>query len=154
MDSNRNFLDYINTQLSKESLLIIYDTNNIKFEKCELYCDFIQSLLMLIFDTYLGDDMMTNENQLKHFDWCWKKNIENFKKEGFSFDNPILYNYFKDYVNECFYSIEEKQIKEYIFFINDLWAKLFDYENKKTSFDIDFLVEIYNLFNKSLVVKD
>jgi hypothetical protein len=49
-DKDRNFLAYINNPMSKESILVIYDANNVIFEKCELYSDFVQSLLRLIFD--------------------------------------------------------------------------------------------------------
>jgi hypothetical protein len=152
MNNNRNFLNYINTPLSKESLVIIYDGNNIKFEKCELYCDFIQSLLLLIFDTYMGDDMTNNDDQLNHFNWCWEKNVDNFKKEGFLFVNSSLHRYFKDYMFESFYSSEDKSFKNTLVPNMKLWSKLFGYEAKKTSFDVDILIELYYMFNNSLVI--
>jgi hypothetical protein len=152
MNNNRNFLNYINTPLSKESLVIIYDSNNIKFEKCELYCDFIQSLLLLIFDTYMGDDMTNNDDQLNHFNWCWEKNVDNFKKEGFLFVNSSLHRYFKDYMFESFYSSEDKSFKNTLVPNMELWSKLFGYEAKKTSFDVDILIELYYMFNNSLVI--
>ena len=72
-------LNYINKPMSKESIGILYATNGIRYDKCELFNDFILSLLMLIFDTYMGDDIMTPSDQEAHFKWCWNKNIENFK---------------------------------------------------------------------------
>lgn len=153
MNNNRKFLNYINTLLSKESLVIIYEDNNIKFEKCELYCDFIQSLLMLVFDTYMGDEWCNKDDQLKHFNWCWNKNIDNFNKEGFLFVSPNLYNYFKDYMDESFYLVENKSDKNLISSNMELWGLLFNYETKKTSFDVDILIELYNTFNNSLVIK-
>jgi hypothetical protein len=153
MNNSKNFLHYINTPLSKESLMIIYDANDIKFDKCELYCDFIQSLIMMVFDTYMGDDLMSNDDQSNHFKWCWDKNIKNFNNEGFSFVNTNLYSYFSDYMVESFYSVSDKSIKNSLIPNMQLWETLFSYEKRKTSFDVDILIEIYNLFNNSLVIK-
>lgn len=153
MENNRIFLNYINTPLSQESLAIIYDANNIRFEKCELYCDYIQSLLTLVFETYMGDDMMTEEDQIKHFEWCWNKNMENFKDEGFLFINPSLHRYFKEFVFDYFYFLEDKTLKNTHLPNMDLWGALFNYNIKKTSFDVDILIETYNIFNNSLVIK-
>jgi hypothetical protein len=152
-NNNRNFLNYINTTLSKESLVIIYDANNIKFEKCELYRDFIQSLLALVFDTYMGDEWCDKDDQLKHFNWCWNKNIENFENEGFLFMNTNLYHYFKDYMDESFYLVEDKSNKKLFLTNMELWDLLFNFDSKKTSFDIDILIELYHTFNNSLVNK-
>ena len=75
-------LNYINKPMSRENIAILYTNNDIKYEKCEMFNDFIQSLLMLIFDTYMGDDITSPSEQKNHFKWCWNKNVENFKKEG------------------------------------------------------------------------
>ena len=56
MDNRKalNFLKYINTPMSRESIIVLYNANNIKYEKCELYNEFIQSLIFLIYDTSSG----------------------------------------------------------------------------------------------------
>ena len=109
-ESNKrhNFLEYINTPMSKESVNMIFNINNIKFEKCVLYSDFVQSLLRLAFDTYLGDDVTSVEQQLNHFKWCWGKNLNNFFSEGLLFDSPNLYNYFLEFMLEVYYTIEKE----------------------------------------------
>ena len=41
---------------------------------------------------------MTEEDKFKHYKWCWKKTIENFKKENIIFNfKEQDYDYFKDF---------------------------------------------------------
>lgn len=155
MDNNSDkisFLAYIHNPISKESVAIIYASNNIKYEKCELYGDFVQSLLMLAFDTYLGDDIMTTKDQIKHFKWCWDKVVSNFREEGIYFKNIKLYNYFLEFMLEVFYMYDSKKQFDYTDNgILKIWNDIFSYEKQKTQADIDTLVEIYNIFEKSLI---
>lgn len=146
----RNFLAYINNPMSRESMVILYDANNIKFERCELYGDFVQSLLRLAFDTYMGDDVTSIEQQTKHFKWCWDRNIENFSKEGIVFSNPKLYDYFLEYMLEVFYSTEKKE-EDFTDKISiRLWHDIFSFNQVKTNSDMDTLIEIYKIFDKSM----
>lgn len=146
-----NFLDYINNPISKESIAILYNANNIKFEKCELYSDFVQSLLLLVFDTYLGDDVTSVDQQIKHFKWCWDKNISNFTEEGLVFENKVLFEYYLEFMLEVFYSsIDKKKYDQIEKNVLNLWNNIFDYNRIKTNSDIDTLVEIYRIFEKSL----
>jgi len=147
-----NFLDYINTPMSKDSIIILYNANGIKYEKCELYNDFVQSLLMLAFDTYLGDDVTNVEEQINHFKWCWEKNISNFKEEGILFENKKLYNYFLEFMLEVYYSCLDKSVfKSSGKNVLLLWDNIFDYNRIKTNADMDTLIEIYKIFEKSLI---
>ncbi len=104
-----SLLAYLHNQISKESIAVIYASNNIIYEKCELYNDFVQSLLSLVFDTYLGDDFMSVEDQIKHFRWCWNSVVDNFKEEGIYIKNPKLYNYFLEFMLEAFYMYDGKE---------------------------------------------
>lgn len=146
-----SFLAYINNPMSRESIEILYEANNIKFEKCDLYGDFVQSLLMLVFNTYMGDEHTNLDNQFKHFEWCWDKNVRNFEEEGIFFNNIKLYNYFLEFVFEVFYSNPDKENYE-----NNkkgilrIWNDIFNYSSVKTNSDIDTLVEIYQIFELSL----
>jgi hypothetical protein len=149
-NKNKKFLDYIKNPMSKESISVIYDANNIKFEKCELYGDFVQSLLILVFDTYMGDDSTNPEQQIKHFNWCWEKNVLNFKEEGIFFDSDDLKVYFLEYLLEIFY-VSEKN--EFDYTDNEslrLWNTIFDYTKLKTKSEMDTFIEIYKIFEKSL----
>lgn len=145
------FLNYDGKFMSKESMAIIYGSNNIRYEKCELYSDFVQSLLHIIFDTYLGDDVMNPESQIKHFKWCWDKNIDNFKNEGIIFRNDKIYTYFFEFVLDSFYFNNEKE--KFNFTDNsllDLWSDLLNYNKLKTKSEIDAFIEIYTLMDISL----
>lgn len=146
-----SFLAYINNPMSKESIEFLYEANNVKFERCELYGDFVQSLLQLVFNTYMGDEHTNLENQFKHFEWCWDKNIKNFEEEGIFFNNQKLYNYYLEFVFEVFYSNPDKEDYEN----NEkgilrVWNDIFNYTSIKTNSDIDTLIEIYKIFDQSL----
>jgi len=146
-----NFLDYINNPISKEGVSLLYSANNIRFEKCELYSDFVQSLFRLCFDTYLGDDVTNIEQQIKHFKWCWDKNIINFTKEGLMFDNQVLYHYFLEFMLEVYYSsVDKEKFNKIEKSVLKLWYNIFDYTKTKSYSDIDALIEIYSIFEKSL----
>lgn len=148
-NKHRNFLAYINKPMSKESIMMVYDANNVKFERCELYNDFIQSLLRILFETYMGDEITDSIDKLKHFNWCWVKNINNFKSEGILFENEKLYEYFLEYSIQVFYSSEKKYAdytdKDSLKF----WSELFDYRKNKTNSEMDTFIEIYKIFEKS-----
>jgi hypothetical protein len=146
-----SFLAYINNPMSKESIEFLYEANNVKFERCELYGDFVQSLLMLVFNTYMGDEHTNLENQFKHFEWCWDKNIKNFEEEGIFFNNQKLYNYYLEFVFEVFYSNPDKEnYEDNEKGILRVWNDIFNYTSVKTNSDIDTLIEIYKIFDQSL----
>jgi len=148
-----NFLDYIHNPMTRESIITHYNANNIISEKCELYGDFVQSLLLLLFDTYLGDDVTSVEEQVNHFNWCWNRNINNFKQEGLNFENNNLYEYFLEFMLEVFYGSKEKNnIESLDKVILKLWSDMFDFNKPRTNSDIDSLIEIYIIFEKSIKI--
>lgn len=149
-DKNKDFLAYINNPMSKESIIVMYDANNIKFDRCELYGDYVQSLFRLVFETYMGDDVMNVDSQVNHFKWCWKKNVENFYNEGVRIDSLKLYDYFLQYMLEVFYSLEKKPI-DYVDRVSlKLWGEIFDYSRIKTNSEMDTFIEVYKIFEKSI----
>lgn len=146
-------LNYINTPMGKENIVLLYNANNIKYEKCELFNDYVQSLIILIFDTYMGDEFTNPNDQRNHFKWCWNKNSDNFKKEGFKIGDSRTYNYFMEFMFEVYYPVQKKNENTTLTFnILKLWSYIFDYNNIKTKSDIDTLIEIYKLFESSLVI--
>lgn len=149
-NKNKKFLDYIKNPMSKESITVIYDANDIKFEKCELYGDFVQSFLILVFDTYMGDDSTNQEQQIKHFNWCWEKNVSNFKEEGIFINSENLKNYFLEYLLIIFYGSEKNDIDYTDNESLRLWKNIFDYTKIKTKSEMDTFIEIYKIFEKSL----
>ena len=141
---------YHNLPLTMDVINIQYSANNIIPERCELYGDFIQSFLNLVFKTYLGDDITDLSEREAHFNWCWDKTIENFSKEDISFQSRDgLYEYFRIYLFTTFYIISDKNIILELS-SNRLWKITFDYNKVKTQSDIDNLLEVYNLFSFSI----
>lgn len=152
-DKNKiQFMNYISTPLSDDSITILYTTNNVKFDRVKLYFDFIISFFELLFDTYMGDDITDEEQQKNHFNWCWEQNIINFKKEDIFFeDNRDLRIYFYDFTREIFYNLDGKENNPHVKNnIITLWSHLFNYGGRKTRADLDSFVELYSIFDKSL----
>jgi len=150
---NKNsFLGYINNPITKEDMLLFYKENDIKYEKCELYSDFALSLIMTIFDTYMGDDVTSLDDQFKHFEWSWQKTILNFVEEGLDFEGNLLYEYFLEFMLEVYYPITNKNEIDIDKKISKLWVDIFDYHRTKTNSDVDALIEIYQIFEKSLKI--
>ena len=123
------------------------------YEKIELYGDVFKSLNQIILDTYLGDTIfltkivLNDEDNLSHFEWCWKKTIDNFKKE----DIHIKYegehkDYFKSFYMDTFYNQNEERIKDSIpkFLID-----IFDVGISYSKSDLDLLTELYKLIEKN-----
>ena len=148
-EKQRKFLAYINNPMSRESIMMVYDANNVKYEKCQLYGDYVQSLLRLAFATYMGDDVTSIEQQIEHFNWCWNKNRANFETEGVAFYGLKLYEYFSAYMLEVFYPAEKAVINQEKTSIK-LWLDVFDYNKLKTNSEVDTFIEVYNIFDKSL----
>jgi hypothetical protein len=155
MSGNKNkirFMNYITSPLSDDSIAILYSTNNVKFDRVNLYLDFVMSLFNIVFDTYLGDDITSQEQQINHFEWCWDKNIVNFKKEDINFeDNDELKYYFREFTLEVFYNLDDKDNNPNVHRnILNLWSHIFNYKGIKSRADVDSFIEIYNIFDKSL----
>lgn len=144
-------LNYLEKPLSEATIDILYLANHIKYEKCELYGDFVESLVRLIFDTYMGDDITDLENQKNHFNWCWKKNIENFEKEGIKMDSVGIYNYFYGFMFEIFYPLKNKdEYQKGQENILKLWSYIFDCNRIKNKSDMNTMIEVYKIFEISL----
>lgn len=143
--------------MDSEDVDLWFRVNNIIPEKMDLYYDFSFSLYYLILDTYLGDDnngetqiILSEEDNLKHFEWCWNKTIENFKKEGIIFNKKGEHHeYFLSFFTDIFYNQKESKIKSSIgTFFNDL----FDRKEPFTKSDLDMISSIYKSLDKNMSV--
>lgn len=151
MKKPSEFFNYINKPLSNENLNMLYSTNNIIFERSNLFQDFTLSLIDLVCETYMGDDITNDDEKIKHFDWCWEKTINSFLEEDVDFrDNGELYEYFINFVLETFYMTKPKTDMLH-FNMLKLWSYLFGITIPKTRSDVDTFMEIYRLFDKSLI---
>jgi hypothetical protein len=152
-----NFFNYIAKPMEPDDVDIWFRVNNIIPEKMDLYYDFSFSLYYLVLDTYLGDDkhgetqiVLSEEDNLKHFEWCWNKTIENFQKEEISFNKQgDHYDYFLSFFTDIFYNQKESKIKSSIgTFFNDL----FDRKKPFTKSDLDMISSIYKSLDKNMSV--
>lgn len=149
--NNSEFMNYMVTPLSYEQMQLLYKANDIKFDKCNLYYDFIKTLNKVIIDTYLGNEYINSEREIKeHFLWCFNKVISDFKNESIVFDNTDkIKEYFFYFYYELFYKDTTKTNEK----IDKLADLSFDFNRIKSRSDIDIMIELYKLFEKSLYLK-
>lgn len=150
MDNNQQkFLKYLSKPLSREAVMMIYDSHHIVYDKCELYGDFVISFLRIVFDTYMGDDITDEVQRYNHFDWCWDENIKNFQLEGVVIDNYRLKDYFCEFMLEFYYKSTKKREEAFELGCMKVWSDIFDYNKLKTKSEMDTFIEIYSLFENS-----
>lgn len=153
-----NFFNYLSKPLPPDEVDIWFRINNIIPEKLELYSDFSLSLYVVIIDTYLGNTtdsnetkiQLTNEDNLKHFEWCFNKTIENFKKEGISFKKKgEHYEYFKNFFMDVFYNQKQENIKNNI---KTFFTQLFNIKTPFSKSDLDIISVIYKNLDKNMTI--
>jgi hypothetical protein len=151
-----NFFNYITSPLDINDVDIWFKTNNIIFEKMDLFYDFTFSLTTIVYDTYLGgisDDNeskieMSDEDNINHFNWCWKENIKMFEKENILInDRGEHYDYFKDFFIELFYNHSEDKIKKSL---SDFFTEMFDRKKPFTKSDLDVIYTIYKSIDNNM----
>jgi len=153
-----NFFNYISKQLKQEDIEIWFNINNIIPEKMELYYDFSVSIHKLILETYLSDDdgfnetkvLMTEEDKVNHFDWCWDKTIDSFNLENIVFNKRgDHYEYFQSFFSEIYYNQSDNKIKNSI---SVFFRDVFDLDKPFTQSDLDMILNIYRSLDKNLVL--
>lgn len=147
-----DFLSYIRTPLSQTSLNVLYSANNVSFERCQLYCEFTQSLVAKVTDTYMGDAFTTPAQRMEHFKWCWEDNIKDFADENIHLKHSReLFHYFQQFMVDSFYESTDKGDMEVIKFkLNKIWKYILSYTTNKTRSDVDTFLELYTIFEKTL----
>lgn len=152
--SMENFFNWMSKPIPKEDIVIWFNVHNMNYEKIELYGDIFKSLNQVVHDTYMGEDisetkiMMSSEDKELHFEWCWKRTVEDFKKEGIEI-NPLgdHKDYFKSFYMDTFYNPNEKSVREAI---PNFLSDVFDVEKAFTKSDLDILTELYKLLEKNI----
>jgi len=150
-----NFFSYISKPVEDDEFQFWVDSNNICFLKLELYRDFIMSLVNLVASTYLGDDTdfetlirLSDEQNTEHFNWCWKKTLENFRKENIHFEpDGEHYEFLKSFLDETFYNQKIKEIKESVV---KFFEEVFNTETMFTKSDLDLVTTIYKSLEKNM----
>ena len=153
------FFDWLAKPMDQEDITAWYLANNITPELTELFRDFCFSFLILLKETYLGDDFlenketrvgMTDQQKKEHFKWCWNKTIENFNKESIDFKfNESDSEFFESFFFEVFYNQPDQKVKDTI---NEFFTQLFDNVGKKTKSDIEIFTDIYKVLERSLKI--
>jgi hypothetical protein len=133
--------------------------NNIIPELTELFRDFCFSFYYLVRDTYLGDNYkdlnetrigMTIEDKIKHYEWCWNKTIENFKKENITFKfSKDDFEYFKEFFFEVFYNQEDNIMREAL---DDFLKQLFNRKRPTSKSDLEMFTDVYKTLERSLQI--
>ena len=154
-----NFFNYITQPVKPEDVEKWFKGNNILNEKLELFSDFSHSLNLLIVDTYLGQQdspnetkiLMSDDDNSKHFEWCWDKTFNNFLKEDLNFENRgEHFDYFKSFFDEIFYTQKDEKIRKSI---TNFFTDLFDINKPFTKSDLDMVSTIYKILDKHLSKK-
>ncbi len=153
------FFDWLAKPMNQEDITAWYLANNITPELTELFRDFCFSFLILLKETYLGDDFldnketrvgMTDQQKKEHFKWCWNKTIENFNKESIDFKfNESDSEFFESFFFEVFYDQPDQKVKDTI---NEFFTQLFNNVGKKTKSDIEIFTDIYKVLERSLKI--
>jgi hypothetical protein len=149
-----NFFNWMSKPIPKDEVIIWFNVHNMNYEKIELYGDIFKSLNYIIIDTYMGDE--TNETRISlskedkelHFEWCWNKMLEDFRKENLIIKHGGEHKeYFKSFFFDTFYNQSEKNVKESI---PNFLFEVFDVEKPFTKSDLDILTELYKLMEKNI----
>jgi hypothetical protein len=140
--------------IPKEEVIIWFNIHNMNYEKIELYGDISKSLTTIIMDTYLGENnsetkiMISDEDNRSHFDWCWKKMIDGFRKENIIIKSKGEHKeYFESFFMDTFYNQSRESIKHSI---NKFLTEIFDTEMTYSKSDLDLLTELYKLMEKNM----
>jgi hypothetical protein len=150
-----DFINWISIPVPDDELKIWFSINNIVFEKSELFRDFCFGLVTLINETYLGNNeqfesnlQMSQEDNENHFNWCWNKIVENFKKENIFFITEGKHKeYFKLFLDDVFYNQSNLTVKKTIStFIDDLFNRSKGFSKS----DLELFTEIYKLLDSNL----
>jgi hypothetical protein len=148
----KELLDTIQKDLSLNELHTFYVNNGIVFERVDLYRDFVISLAKIVSSTYLGDDITPPDQQAKHFDWCWNKNIQNFKEEHIYFKlKGSHYKYFKKYFTETFYVKDNKELSMQL--IVKFWNTIMSYMGTRRQIDLQVFVGMYKMLDENFVIQ-
>ena len=144
------FLRYMSKPLSNSALELVYTSNNVIFERVDLYRDFLLSLNDLILITYMGDDVTNEEEQMNHFNWCWNTTCKALNHSQIVFNKNLeLHMYFLNFYFDTFYSVDKDEEKTNIANFHPLWDSIFNYNIEKPRTDLDTFLILYRLFDKS-----
>jgi len=149
-----NFFNWMAKIVPKDEVIIWFNINNMTYEKIDLYGDIFKTLNHIVADTYLGNEdtetkiILSDDDNISHFNWCWNKTISNFNKENILIKNDGNHkDYYVNFYMDTFYNQKEKNLKNAI---PNFLFEVFDMEKPFTKSDLDILTELYKLMEKNI----
>lgn len=120
-------------------------------DRVEIYRDFALNLLYYIHYYYLDKETLSAEQDIhNHFNWCFKKVCDEFLEEGLDFTkNKELREYYYTYYYHQFYTANGNQDLSLGYF-EKFWKSIFEINKQKNKNLINILIEIYNIYDKSI----
>ena len=154
MASMENFFNWMSKPIPQEEVVIWFNVHNMNYERIELYGDIFKSLNYIIIDTYMGEDTsetkisLSQEDKESHFEWCWNKMLEDFRRENIIIKHGGEHKeYFKSFFFDTFYNQSERNVKDSI---PNFLVEVFDVEKPFSKSDLDILTELYKLMEKNI----
>jgi len=120
-------------------------------DRVEIYKDFAMNLLYYIYNYYIDRESLNADEDIhNHYVWCFNKVCAEFKQEGIDFsNNEELREYFYAYYHHQFYLADGNQDVSIEYF-EKFWNNIFEIDKQKNKNIINILVEIYNIYDKSI----
>jgi len=120
-------------------------------DRVEIYRDFAMNLLYYIFNFYIDKESLSADEDIRnHYNWCFNKVCEEFKQEDLDFStNQELKEYFFAYYYHQFYKVNNNQDTS-IEYYEKFWKNIFEIDRQKNKNIINILIEIYNIYDKSV----
>jgi len=154
MNSMENFFNWMSKPIPQDEVVIWFNIHNMNYERIELYGDIFKSLNYVILDTYMGEETnetkisLSQEDKESHFEWCWNKMVEDFRRENIIIKHGGEHKeYFKSFFFDTFYNQSERNVKDSI---PNFLVEVFDVEKPFSKSDLDILTELYKLMEKNI----
>ncbi len=122
-------------------------------DRVEIYKDFALNLLYYIYHYYIDYESLHEDQDIyNHYNWCFNKVCDEFKKENIDFSkNDELRGYFFAYYYHQFYKLMgTKNGNTSLAYYEKFWKNIFEIEKQKNRNIINILIEIYNIYDKSI----
>jgi hypothetical protein len=139
--------------IPQDEVIIWFNVHNMNYERIELYGDIFKSLNYIIIDTYMGEETnetkisLSQEDKESHFEWCWNKMLEDFRRENIIIKHGGEHKeYFRSFFFDTFYNQSERNVKDSI---PNFLVEVFDVEKPFSKSDLDILTELYKLAGSS-----
>lgn len=122
-------------------------------DRVEIYKDFTMNLMYYITNYYIDYESIHEDQDIhNHFMWCFRKVCDEFQKEGIDFSkNQELKEYFHAYYYHQFYKAKNNSNQDTsVEYFERFWKSIFEIDRQKNKNLINILVEIYNIYDKSI----